>query len=127
MDKQLKERILSYPAYKSELSDLLLEIERLKMRNRPVDPFLLDVVAFLKKEMSAIKNDYFLSYTKKYPSQLRRRILREHMFLKYRYLDGLTMEEVAEKLNISRTSVYRLSASLGCRRCDQESERETPY
>jgi len=127
LEKQLKERLKSYPVYKRELRDLLLEAERLRLRDKPVDPFLLDLIGDLKKEMTAIKNDYFLSYTKQYPPQLRRRILREHLFFKYRYLDGLTLEEVAEKLNISRTSVYRLSAALGCRRCDDQSLTDTPY
>lgn len=121
MKKSIIKRIKLYPVYSKELEDILYQIEYNSIRNKKSDPMLSKTALFLQNELENIKAELENAFNEDVPLHMRRKYKREHMFLKSRYIENLSLEKVAEKLNISRTTVFRISASLGCRKADEVS------
>lgn len=73
---------------------------------------LTEIISLLEKKLHAIEGlidsyDSFPSFSSSSPREAVKRS-EERLFLTYHYMRGMTMEETAEEMKISRDTVYRI-------------------
>lgn len=100
-----------YALYKKRLDVCEFELIQDK-RNNNVNAIqsVTNEICMIKNKMAQIKLNIEHYATDQGKDELNN--MEERLFLRCRYVDGMTMEQTAEMLNVSRNTVYRIKNKI---------------